>query len=365
MGERPETPILLYSVPDRSTWNAMLFDLPTNHVLQSWEWGEFKGRYGWRAKRLAFKQGEQVVAVAQVLARRARPLPLSILYVPKGPAMDYADRALRARVFRTLVRHARKQRAIFIKIDPDVVEATGVPGDADEEIGKLGAAFTADLAAGGWRFSDDQIQFRNTVQLDLGRSEDELLAAMKQKTRYNIRLSYRQGVEVRQGSAEDLELLFRMYTETAQRDQFLIRPLDYYRHAWGTFIEAGLACPLIAQFEGEPIAAVILFTFGKRVWYMYGASRGVHRKKMPNHRLQWEAIRWAQAQGAEVYDLWGAPNEFVDSDPMWGVWRFKAGFGGRVVRHIGAWDKVLSPRWYWVYARVIPFYLNLWRKLFG
>ncbi|MCK4832861.1 MAG: peptidoglycan bridge formation glycyltransferase FemA/FemB family protein, partial [Anaerolineales bacterium] len=137
----------------------------------------------------------------------------------------------------------------------------------------------------------------------------------------------------------------------------------YYRDAWGRFIESGLACPLIAEFESEPIAALILFCFGDRAWYMYGSSRDVHRDKMPNHRLQWEAIRWAKSQGHSIYDMWGAPDTFADSDPMWGVWRFKAGFGGRVVRHTGAWDKTLSRPWRRIYNAVIPRYLAVRRSL--
>ncbi len=352
-----------YTIPDRETWNGMLWMLPGHHVLQSWEWGEFKGRYGWHAERLAFKQGDKLVAAAQVLSRRARPLPVSILYVPKGPALDYADRPLRLAVLHAMTRHARRRRAVFIKIDPDVVLGTGVPGMEDAQPDPLGEELAADLTALGWRFAHDQIQFRNTVQLDLTQDEELLLGAMKQKTRYNIRLAGRKGVTVRTGSKADMDVLFEMYAETAERDSFLIRPLAYYHDAWGAFVDAGLACPLIAEYEGEAVAAVILFCFGQRVWYMYGASRNAYRETMPNHLLQWEAVRWAKSRGAMVYDMWGAPNEFVESDPMWGVWRFKSGFGGRVVRHIGAWDRIISRPWYWVYAFVVPLYLTMLRSL--
>lgn len=360
---QPRAPIVQVVIPDQDRWDEILRSLPTHHILQSWEWGDFKERYGWRAERLAFRDGDRIVAAAQVLARQASPLPVSILYVPKGPALDYGDRPLRIAVLRALVAHARRRRAIFIKIDPDVVLATGVPGTDEDLRVPTGGDFCQDLTATGWRFSGDQIQFRNTVQLDLRQSEDDLLAAMKQKTRYNIRLAGRKGVTVRRGSKDDLRLLFEMYAVTAERDGFIIRPLSYYRNAWGAFIEAGLACPLIAEYEGEPLGAVILFAFGDRAWYMYGASRDVHRDKMPNQLLQWEAMRWAKSRGATIYDMWGAPNEFVESDPMYGVWRFKAGFGGQVVRHVGAWDKVISRPWHWIYTFVIPLYLGLRRSL--
>jgi len=362
---RNSLPLTCYQAGNRKAWNHALLSLSCQHVLQSWEWGEFKGLYGWRAERLIFKHGDNVVAAAQVLSRRASPLPLSIMYVPKGPALDYSNRPLRLAVLEALASHARQRRAIFIKIDPDVVLGTGVSGEPDASADPQGEAFQADLQTFGWRFSPDQIQYRNTVQLDLTQSEEALLGAMKPKTRYNIRLAGRKGIIVRTGDRDDLELLFRMYQETAARDQFLIRPLTYYRNAWGAFIEAGLACPLIAEYENEPIAAVIPFCFGRRVWYMYGASRNMHRDKMPNQLLQWETMRWAKAHGATVYDMWGAPNDFVESDPMWGVWRFKAGFGGRVVRHVGAWDQVISRPWHWIYTVAIPLYLAVRRRLGG
>jgi len=349
------------SISDRETWNNLLRRLPTHHVLQSWEWGAFKERYGWTAERLAFEVEGEIVAAAQVLTRRARPLPVSIMYVPKGPVLNYGNAPLRLAVLEALAAHGRKRRATLVKIDPDVVQGTGIPDTA--KTNPTGEAFTAELATLGWRFSDDQIQFRNTVQLDLTQSEETLLATMKQKTRYNVRLAGRKGVRVRVGQLDDLELLFQMYAETAARDQFIIRPLAYYRDAWGAFMRAGLACPLIAEYEGQAIAAVILFCFGQRAWYMYGASRDAHRDKMPNHLLQWEAIRWAKAQDFTVYDMWGAPNNFVESDPLWGVWRFKAGFGGQVVRHVGAWDRIISHPWHWLYTIALPRYLSLTRSL--
>ncbi len=118
-----------------------------------------------------------------------------------------------------------------------------------------------------------------------------------------------------------------------------------------------MAQPLLAEFEGQPIAAVVLVRYGQRVIYMYGASTELERQRMPNHLLQWEAIRWAKSKEASVYDFWGAPDEFVETDRMWGVWRFKQGFNGQVVRHIGAWDYPVRPLLYWAYTVALPKYL--------
>ena len=104
------------------------------------------------------------------------------------------------------------------------------------------------------------------------------------------------------------------------------------------------------------------FRFGNKAWYMYGASRDLHRNLMPNHLLQWEAMRWAKAQGCTVYDMWGAPDVLDESDPMWGVYRFKEGFGGQFVRHLGAYDHPASRLLYQFYTATVPHYLEMLRK---
>jgi peptidoglycan pentaglycine glycine transferase (the first glycine) len=334
-------------VADRSRWNEAVAKLPGNHVLQSFEWGEFKAKYGWKLTRLLFEEGSQVQAAASVLCRQLPRFPLRVMYVPKGPLLDYGNGQLLSHVLASLEELARAQRAIFIKMDPDVrLEESKV---------------TETLRDRGWRSSSEQIQFRNTILIDLRQSEDDLLASMKAKTRYNVRLAARRGVRVRMGDPDDLALFYEMYAETSRRDDFIIRPFAYYHDAWGAFVEADLACLFLAEYEGEPLAGLIAFRFGQRAWYMYGASTEKHRNLMPNHLLQWEAIRWAKGEGCTVYDLWGAPDVLSEDDPLWGVHRFKEGFGGQFVRHIGAYDYPVSRLLYWFYTVLMPRYLDLLR----
>ncbi|MBN1120526.1 MAG: peptidoglycan bridge formation glycyltransferase FemA/FemB family protein [Anaerolineae bacterium] len=351
------------TINNREKWNATLALMPFAHVLQTWEWGEFKtSTTGWQPHRIAFMDGETVVAMAQVLTRREGPF--QVMYVPKGPALDYTNEPLRKAVIDALKSYARQHGAIFIKIDPDVVIGAGVPGEPDACEDDLGKQIAAEWRAAGLRFSREQVQFRNSVIVDLRRSEDDLLAAMKQKTRYNVRLSPRRDVTVRFGSADDLDLLYDLYAETALRDGFVIRPLDYYRQAWGAFMQAGLAQPIIAEYKGDPIAHVIVFGFGKRAWYFYGASSDEHRNRMPTYLLQWEAIRWAKAQKMVLYDFWGAPNDFDDEDdPLAGVFHFKDGFGGTVVRRIGAWDYPANRLLYAGYTTAMPVILSVMRRI--
>ncbi len=352
------------SVDDARAWDSALLALPNPHILQSWAWGEFKSRHGWRATRLLFREGDETVAAAAVLRRRVPRLPLSILYVPKGPALDWTDTTLAERVLRELVRLALRERALFIKVDPDIYYPEGAPAFSPRparatEIARI-------LESQGWRSSDEQIQFRNTLLIDLERPEDDLLAGMKQKTRYNVRLAARRGVTVRSVGASDslaerdaaLSTFYQLYAETGRRDGFIIRPPEYYRDAWGSFVEGGLARLFLAEFEGEVLAGLALFFFGPTAWYMYGASSDRHRQHMPNYLLQWEAIRWAKEQGCALYDLWGAPNELDESGPMWGVVRFKLGLGGELAQGLGAWDYPVSRAGYRFYSSIMPSYLG-------
>lgn len=332
----------LQLVTDPARWNTALAALPCRHVLQTWEWGQFKSRWGWSPR---YFLNEEHTAAALVLRRTFSPLKLNVLYVPKGPALAYSKNALVDRVLGDLIAVAQRDRAIFIKIDPDLPHP-------DRSI----------LLDRGWRTSAEQIQFRNTMLIDLTRSEDDLLAAMKSKTRYNVRLAEKKGVTIRSGDLSDLDLLYQLYSETAQRDGFIIRPIDYYRDAWGSFIRSGLAQPLIAIVEGQAVAGLILFRFADRAWYMYGMSSNLHREKMPNHLLQWEAMRWARSQGCTVYDLWGAPDELDESDSMWGVYKFKEGLGAEFAPHVGAHDFVISPFGYWLYTQAMPRVLDVMRR---
>lgn len=340
-------------ITDRAAWNDALHALPNPHILQTWEWGEFKrATTGWEPLRLAFQRRSETVALASVGVRHVGPF--SVMYAPKGPVFARDDAEIAAAVLDHLERLARRRGAIWLKIDPDIVAATGVPGDPDDIPYLPGQQFAQTLRARGWRFSADQPQFRNTIVIHLAPDEDALLAQMSQNTRRKIRTAEKKGVIVRPGTPADLDTLYALYATTAQRDRFIIRPLAYYRQAWQAFMEAGLAHALIAEVEGAPVAHVILFHFGQTCWYFYGASANEHRDRMPNYLLQWEALRWASAQGCARYDLWGAPDVFDESDSMWGVYEFKRGFRGTVTRHIGAWDFAPYPALYRTYTQMWP-----------
>lgn len=365
-------------------WNELISKLPNPHFLQSSEWGEVKRKYGWIPYYAVWSESEFHVS-QNLEALPVLPLPLaaslilkrtvslrgliqaSVLYVPKGPLLNWENGALRSRVLNDLQAFAKTQKAIFLKIDPDVELGRGVPHSGEDALDNSGQAVAEELRRRSWRYSSAQIQFRNTVLIHLQNSEEEMLMRMKPKTRYNIRLAEKKGVSLRVGKVSDLANLYKMYAETSVRDGFVIRDEEYYLTVWKIFMQsqAGaqpFAIPLIAEVNGEALAAIFLFIFGKRAYYVYGMSRNMHREKMPTYLLQWEAFKTAKAHGCEVYDLWGAPEIFDESDSMWGVYRFKEGLGGEVARTLGAYDFAPNKILYTLYSEVMPKILNFMRS---
>ncbi len=332
-----------YDLSD-AAWDAFVERRTDGHVLQTSAWATLKSRFGWNAGRVAVLDSGQVVAGASVLLRRL-PLGLATLaYIPKGPLVNWDDAALVSKLFERMDELCRSRRAFAVKLEPDI-EATR------SELERPSSLVLRPSSS---------VQPHCTILLDLTKTEDELLAAMHQKTRYNIRLAARKGVVVREGSVDDLPAFYALTQVTGARDGFGVHSAEYYRAAFELFVPRGWARLLIADvhevgLEPEPVAAIMAFAFGSKAWYMYGASGDAHRERMPNHALQWEAIRWSKSQGCATYDLWGVPDEdeatldaqyLNRSDGLWGVYRFKRGFGGRLVRYVGAFDRVYNPLLY-------------------
>jgi peptidoglycan pentaglycine glycine transferase (the first glycine) len=358
-----------HPINSKGDWNSLIKTFPTAHILQSWEWGEFKKRTtGWTPERLVYHDADAVAAVS-LLTRKAGPF--RVIYAPKGPLFAEHDSPHTEAVLKDLAELARKRRAVWLKIDPDIIVGRGVPDiaaltdeDRPNRPNDFGQGVINFLKDNGWHFSDDQPQFRNTFYLDLTADEEEILAGMNQSTRRKLRQADKKGVTVRPANGEDdLKRLYDIYDVTSERQDFIIRPEDYYLDLWSSFQKAGLAHILVAEVEGQVVGGVVLFHFGQRVWYFYGMSANKYRNHNPNHALQWEAIQWAKSNGYKLYDWWGAPDEFHEDDPMWGVYRFKDGFGGEVVRHIGAWDYVPFQPLYFVYTQIMPRVINLMKRL--
>ncbi len=314
-------------------WNIFLENHPAAHILQTGEWGELKAAFGWEAARVIVGN-----VGAQILFRRL-PLGLTAAYIAKGPLVSDQLSVIGEQFWAEVDALCKKRRAIFLKIEPDCW--------ADQS-----AICNLEFAI----LSPHSIQPRRTILVDLHGSEDDILARMKQKCRYNIRLAEKRGVSVR--AWEDIDDFHRMMLATGERDVFGVHSRDYYRRAYALFHESGMCELFVAEYEGRPLAALIVFGRGQRAWYFYGASTDAERNRMPTYLLQWEAMRWAKARGCEAYDLWGVPDEdeavleanFESRrDGLWGVYRFKRGFGGELRQAAQALDKVYHPLLYRLY----------------
>ncbi len=338
-------------------WDDWVQGLPSGHLLQSWAWGELKSRFGWQPLRIAAIEEGTILAAAQILFRPLLGGRLITAYVPKGPLADCSSplAAPTAELLAALHTICRRKRALSLKLEPDWTDGT------DEHHW---------LQAQGFVPGQQTIQPRRTVVVDLRPSEEAILAQMKSKTRYNIRLAQRKGVSVYLGTADDLAAFYDMLRITGRRGEFGIHSADYYQQVWQLFAPQGAAALLLARYESKLLAAIMVFVWGKKAYYLYGASSDEERQRMPTYLVQWEAMRWAKACGCQSYDLWGIPD--VDeaqvgpdvakaeelgvlSTGMGGLYRFKRGFGGAETRYVGAYDcvynralyRLLTVAWGW------------------
>lgn len=312
-------------------WNQFLQNHPNVHLLQTGEWGELKSAFGWDAVRIISGK-----AGIQILFRKL-PLGLTVGYIPKANL----DQLL----WSELDSVSKKHRAIFVKLEADTWE--------DENPFPIAQASLL-------MSSPHNIQPPRTIIIDLKRSEAEILARMKQKTRYNIRLAEKKGVTVR--AWEDVESFHAMMIATGERDGFGVHSREYYRRAYELLHPKQMGELLVAEYEGKPLAALFVARNGTRAYYLYGASTDEERNRMPTYLLQWEAMKWAKVCGCEEYDLWGVPDEEEAAleanfekrnDGLWGVYRFKRGFGGELKRASQAMDRIYNPLLYRAYLRFI------------
>lgn len=308
-----------------SQWNKFIAEHAETHILQTGAWGELKAAFGWRVIRILRNS-----VGAQILFR---PLAagFTMAYLPKGPVGGDIS-LLQPEIDQV----CKKNKAVFIKFEPDVWEPTALnPGE-------------------GWKVAEP-IQPRRTVLVSLEGSEEEILGRMKQKTRYNIRLAEKKGITVK--TNPDMDQFYEMMKITGSRDNFGVHARNYYQTAYRLFNPSSTCECFTAFYQETPLASLMVFALGNTSWYMYGASSDIERNRMPTYLLQWEAMRWAKSRGCKVYDLWGIPDHEEDEleegfsnheshDGLWGVYRFKRGFGGEVARSVGAWDRVFLPALY-------------------
>ncbi len=315
-----------------SEWDTFYRSHPDASFLQSAAWGEVKETFGWGVVRI--RQGD---SGAQMLIK-AGPLGVKLGYVPKGPLgkMD-------GQFISELLRIAKVYNCFAVTLEKDSWEGLQevIPSGFTNEPGR-------------------NVQPRRTILVSLAGSEEDWLSRMKQKTRYNIRLAEKKEVKITQ--TDDISLFFELMHTTGARDGFGIHTRAYYQKVFDCFYPRGECAVLLATYAEQPLGAILALAIGKRAWYVYGASNDQERNRMPTYLLQWEAMRWAASKGCETYDLWGIPDEDQDtlesqfetrSDGLWGVYRFKRGFGGEIRRSVQAMDFVINPSLYRIF-KILP-----------
>jgi len=327
-------------------WNNFVAQSKLCTLLQSSEWGEFKKISSWQPIRIGIYKDEQIIGGISILKRKIPLIGKSLFYAPRGPILDFHNKEILSILIEKIKKVAKKHNGIILKIDPEIEED-------DEKSRKV-------LEQLNFKFIQKQIQPRATFLIDLTEDLDTILMKCKSKHRYNIRLSHRKGVKVKEMTNEKgMEFFYDIYLKTARRNNFMIHPRAYYQRILKIMGKKGMVHIFIAYYKEEPIAGVYIFSFGEKIWYIYGSSSNKYRNTMPNHALHWEVIKWAKVKGYKIYDLCGIPAKPHPDHPLFGVYRFKKGFQGTKKIFIGMHDLVLQPFWYHLLNKGIKTYTSM------
>ena len=334
-------PILQQNEPAAvARYTEFVMHSPYGNLMQDRGWAYVKK--GWVGEQVYLEQNGEITAAMSIIFAPA-VAGRTLAYAPRGPVCDPYDTETIAALMREAEPVLKKHRAFLLRFDPETPYT-------DELIAKYEALGLHCRARNCGLH--DQIQPRFNMFLPLeGKTLDELMPGFGEKTRYNIRLAARKDVTTRWAGAEALETFFRIYLETCERDGIGHRPLDYFARmmeAYGP--ERCRIC--LAEYEGEPLAAAIALHYGRKVFYIYGASSNEKRNLMPAYAMQAEMIRWACSLGVDFYDFGGVYSLQKEN----GLYRFKEGFchAVGVTELAGEFDWVLSPFWYWAFLRGKP-----------
>jgi lipid II:glycine glycyltransferase (peptidoglycan interpeptide bridge formation enzyme) len=323
---------------------------PAGGITQSVLWHTVKDN--WKHEIIVSRdESGQIVGGVSVLIQRVPLLGTYLLYSPRGPVCDYHDGAVLRDLKIGIDALAKKYRAYTYKMDPDVLAS-------DEEFAALANRMGFTRFMGGDDFETIQARFNYRLYLD-GRSEEEIFANLTQKTRYNVRVALKHGVEIRVVGEEYLGDFMRLMQTTGERDGFSVRSQAYFAKMLAALGEN--ARLYMAFYEGKAVSGAITTNYAGKTCYVYGASDNDHRNVMPNYLIQWEMIRWAVETDCTVYDFQGVSGNVEDeSHHLYGLYRFKKGFNGTLDELAGEFDYTYRPRMARLVALAIG--LNEWLR---
>ena len=342
-------------IDDKTTaeFEAFIQSHPKGHFAQSRMWGNLKDSWKWCAVATRDPSGA-ITGGVSALVRKLPGLPYRIMYACRGPVCDVSDRDVVCNLVDGLKHLAKMNKCYTLKIDPDILSE-------NTEFLQLMQSFGFKQAKETKNF--ETIQPRYVFRLDInGKDAEQLMAGFESKTRYNIRLAERKGVEIKLCGKEVCGEFSEIMNETGQRDGFVVRNREYFEKMLDCMGEH--ARIYMAYHEGRPIAGVLPIWFGDKVWYLYGASSNEHRNLMPNYLLQWSMIQWGIEKGCAVYDFRGVSGDISEDNPLYGLYRFKKGFGGDFCEFVGELDCVFKPWVNFLATKLIPAFKNVRRKLF-
>ncbi len=350
--------VLTESPENIKLFNHFMEVHPKGHVLQSWEWGKVKEVTGWKPIRIVVEDNGEVVAAVSLLKRQLPAGLGSIFYSPRGPVLDMANKEAWQALTKAVAEEGKKHKTVFWKVDPDIDKDFDIAGEWIDALESAGFK----NASKGEGF--EGVQPRYVFRMDISKDIDTLLAECHQKTRYNIRLARKKGVTIVTGAGKEcLPEFYNILTTTASRDKFLIRPYSYFESFYDNLQPAGQAELFMAYHEGEAIAGTLAFRMGDKAWYIYGASSNKKRNLMPNYLIQWTMIESAKEHGCTMYDFRGVPGDVGEDHPLYGLVKFKRGFGGKYTEFIGEYDLVYRKGNYAAYNVLEPMYQKGVRKL--
>lgn len=292
---------------------------------QSLEWGKVKT--AWQKEVILSEDENGKINGSICVWIRKMPIFGNLMYASRGPVCDIHDKAVLEQLTEGAKELAKKYNAFVFRMEPDVKKD-------DEEFRKI-------VEEIGYKVKDDAKDFKDEIQprfvfkLDIkGKTEEEILKNCHQKTRYNIRLATKKGVEIKEGTREDFAAFHKIMIETGERDGFIVRSQEYFEKMYDELAPKHMKL-LMAYHDGNPISGIILIKYGKTTWYLYGASSNSHRNLMPNYLLQWTGIQEAIQNGHDVYDFRGVSGVVDENHPQYGLYRFKKGFGAEFIEFIG------------------------------
>lgn len=328
-----------------AVYDAFVAAHPKGHFMQSSMWSKQKPEWKWEAILSKDNDGN-IRGAMSVLIRKVPYLPYTLMYAGRGPVCDIHDKDVVSDLTEGAKQLAKKYKAYSLKIDPDVLAS-------DTEFAEMMKSLGYKHLDTGKNFSGIQPRFVFRLNVE-GKTEDEVFALFHSKTRYNIRVAERKGVEVKIMGKEAVPDFSRIMLETGVRDGFVVRNEAYFANMLDNLGEN--ARLYMAYSDGVAIAGTLAILYGDKVWYLYGASSNEHRNLMPNYLLQWNMIKWSIENGCRIYDFRGVSGDLSEDNPLYGLYRFKKGFNGDFTEFVGEFDLIFKP--------AVEFAVNKGEKVF-